>query len=303
MNTNRLPPLNSLKAFETAARHESFLEAAAEQDVTPGSDQQACAAARALSGNRTVHQAKQRGHVHLGRKGIRRDGQRYFQGPENRDGSRPQAVGRARDRDLDAADILGTLALPPHSVIQKGVRPGGAADRGSQRRARRGARGRGCVDHVFERTASRLQCDAAVRRRGLSRLQPAIPRDAVGPPRRRRGHRPTPAARHVLGHRLARLGPGRRAQPPASLPPTCALRSTRASSRRRSTAWGWLSAMARWSPRSWRAESSSRSPHLSVVSEKSYHLVMTASSANDRTLVRLKEWLLQECAGGKPSNG
>ena len=38
--------------------------------------------------------------------------------------------------------------------------------------------------------------------------------------------------------------------------------------------------------------------HLSVVSEKSYHLVMTASSANDRTLVRLKEWLLQECAGG-----
>ena len=52
-----------------------------------------------------------------------------------------------------------------------------------------------------------LQCHAAVRRRGLSRLQPAIPRDAVRPPRRRRGHRPTPAARHVLGHRLAGLGP------------------------------------------------------------------------------------------------
>ena len=37
MNNNRLPPLNSLKAFDAAARHESFLEAAAEQSVTPGS--------------------------------------------------------------------------------------------------------------------------------------------------------------------------------------------------------------------------------------------------------------------------
>ena len=43
--------------------------------------------------------------------------------------------------------------------------------------------------------------------------------------------------------------------------------------------------------------------YLSVSSEKSYHLVMNASSANDRTLVRLKEWLLHECSGGKPSNG
>ena len=37
MNTERLPPLNSLKAFEAAARHESFLEAATEQRVTSGS--------------------------------------------------------------------------------------------------------------------------------------------------------------------------------------------------------------------------------------------------------------------------
>ena len=37
MNTERLPPLNSLKAFDAAGRHESFLEAAAEQGVTSGS--------------------------------------------------------------------------------------------------------------------------------------------------------------------------------------------------------------------------------------------------------------------------
>ena len=37
MDTDRLPPLNALRAFEAAARHESFLEAAAEHGVTPGS--------------------------------------------------------------------------------------------------------------------------------------------------------------------------------------------------------------------------------------------------------------------------
>ena len=37
--------------------------------------------------------------------------------------------------------------------------------------------------------------------------------------------------------------------------------------------------------------------HLSVVSEKSYHLVMNPSSANDRTLVRLKEWLCRNARG------
>ncbi len=37
MDTDRLPPLNSLTAFEAAARHESFLEAAAERSVTAGS--------------------------------------------------------------------------------------------------------------------------------------------------------------------------------------------------------------------------------------------------------------------------
>ena len=43
--------------------------------------------------------------------------------------------------------------------------------------------------------------------------------------------------------------------------------------------------------------------HLSVASEKSYHLVMNPSSANNRTLVRLKEWLVQECAGRELPDG
>ena len=43
--------------------------------------------------------------------------------------------------------------------------------------------------------------------------------------------------------------------------------------------------------------------HLSVDSGKSYHLVMNPSSANNGTLVRLREWLLEECAGRELSNG
>ena len=43
--------------------------------------------------------------------------------------------------------------------------------------------------------------------------------------------------------------------------------------------------------------------HLSVDSEKSYHLVMNPSSANNPTLVRLKEWLIQECTGRELPNG
>ncbi len=37
MRTSRLPPFNSLRAFEAAARRGSVLEAAAEQGVTPRS--------------------------------------------------------------------------------------------------------------------------------------------------------------------------------------------------------------------------------------------------------------------------
>ena len=36
VRTQRMPPLNALRSFESAARHESFLKAAAELHVTPG---------------------------------------------------------------------------------------------------------------------------------------------------------------------------------------------------------------------------------------------------------------------------
>ena len=43
-------------------------------------------------------------------------------------------------------------------------------------------------------------------------------------------------------------------------------------------------------------------PHLSIASEKSYHLVMNSSATNNQTCVHLKEWLLKECASCNLSN-
>jgi len=47
----RLPPLNSLKAFEAAARHESFTRAAEELNVTQGAVSQQVKALEAGSGS------------------------------------------------------------------------------------------------------------------------------------------------------------------------------------------------------------------------------------------------------------
>ena len=43
--------------------------------------------------------------------------------------------------------------------------------------------------------------------------------------------------------------------------------------------------------------------HLSVESRKSYHLVMNPSSDNNNVLVRLRDWLLRECAERELPNG
>ena len=42
--------------------------------------------------------------------------------------------------------------------------------------------------------------------------------------------------------------------------------------------------------------------HLSVDSGKAYYLVMNPSAANNRALVRLREWVLRECADGGGSS-
>ena len=239
MNNNRLPPLNSLKAFDAAARHESFLEAAAEQSVTPGSISRHVRLLERCLGTELF--VRRSSGVTL-----TSAGKEYVGKVSGILGDLRTATDRVRKLSGKRAIVISTLPIFSERWLyrripsfRKAFDRSGAADRGSQRRARRGAGRRRCVDSVFEGTASRLQRHAAVRRGGLSRLQPAIPQDAVRPPQRRRGHRATPVARHILGHRLAGLGPGRRRNSPRILPPACGLRFTRTSLRRRSTAWGW----------------------------------------------------------------
>src|SRR5919202_80811 len=56
----RLPPLNALKAFEAAARSESFARAAEELCVTPGAVGQQVKALEAALGVRLFHRERQR---------------------------------------------------------------------------------------------------------------------------------------------------------------------------------------------------------------------------------------------------
>src|SRR3984893_13337206 len=67
----RLPPLNALKAFEAAARHESFTRAAEELCVTQGAVSQHVKGLEAELGLRLFHRERQR-------RGIREAGRDYL---------------------------------------------------------------------------------------------------------------------------------------------------------------------------------------------------------------------------------
>ena len=238
MDNDRLPPLNSLKAFEAAARHESFLEAATEHGVTPGS---VCRHVRLLE--------RYLGSGLLVRRSngitLTSAGKDYAGRVRDRFRDLRAETDRVRKPGRERAIVISTLPIFLErwlcSRIPSFRKTFGRADLRIE--AHNGEHDTNredvcrCVDHVFERTAPRLQRRVAVRRRGLSRLQSAVAKDAVDPARCRRGRCAAPAARHLLGYRLAGLR-ALSARPSASLPPTCALRSARASSRRRSTAWG-----------------------------------------------------------------
>ena len=155
MNTDRLPPLNSLKAFEAAARHESFLEAAAEQGVTSGSISRHVRLLESYLGTELFVRRSNgvtltsAGKEYAGKvSGILRDLR--------------TATDRVRKPSRERAIVISTLPIFSERWLyrripsfRKAFDRAEAADRGSQRRARRGSRRRGCVDSVFERTASR----------------------------------------------------------------------------------------------------------------------------------------------------
>ena len=169
MNNNRLPPLNSLKAFEAAARHESFLEAAAEQDVTSDRCRATSQCAGGLIGKAVVAGA-----------GARR--RHYGNGRIDRipDASRPEAPDAAagkriprRPKGTARPDRLATtgrerstggpapIGAPwPSDRGCNGFRRG-AGDLQSGQAFDRSSPAHSCRSHSFNRTRVRLFADEA----------------------------------------------------------------------------------------------------------------------------------------------
>ena len=259
MNTERLPPLNSLKAFEAAARYESFLEAAAEQGVTSGSISRHVRLLESYPGTELFVRRSNgvtltsAGKQYAGKvSGILRDLR--------------TATDRVRKPSRDRAIVISTLPIFSERWLYRRIPSFRKAfDRAELR----------VEAHNGEHDADREDVDAWILYSKGQHPGYSVTRlfgEEVFPvcsPQFRKTLSARPSADEVigqpllydiyLGHRLAGLGRVPSAQQPANLSPTCALRFTRASFRRRSTAWGWPSDMARWSPRSWRPESSSRS--------------------------------------------
>ena len=86
MSNVPLPPLNSLQAFEAAGRHESFLYAAAELQVSPGAVSRHVRQLERFLGTELFRPAQQRGDAHPGRQPLRPQGEPHRQGPETGDG-------------------------------------------------------------------------------------------------------------------------------------------------------------------------------------------------------------------------
>ena len=302
MNTNRLPPLNSLKAFDAAARHESFLEAAAEQGVTSGSvSRHVRLLERYLGTELFVRRSNgvtltSAGKEYAGKvSGILRDLR--------------TATDRVRTPSGDRAIVISTLPIFSERWLYRRIPSFRKAfDRAELR----------IEFHNGEHDAEREDVDAWIMYSKGQHPGYSVTRlfgEEVFPvcsPQFRKTLSAHPGADEVIGQPLlhdmywdtdwpdwARAVGATAGELAANMRFALYKGVIQAAVDGMGMAVGHGEMVAK------ELATGKLVPlaHLSVVFEKSYHLVMTASSANDRTLVRLKEWLLQECAGGKPSNG
>ena len=256
MNTKWLPHLNSLQAFEAAGRHESFLAAAAEQSVAPGSISRHVRLLESYLGTELfVRRSNGVTLTAVGREyartvsGIFRDLR--------------TATDRVRTPPRDRAIVISTLPIFSERWLYRRIPSFRKAfDRAELR----------IEAHNGEHDAHREDVDAWILySRGqhpgysVTRLfgeevfpvcSPRFRKTLSAHPVPRKSSA-NPCCTTSTGTPIGRTGPVPSVPPPASLPPTCALRSTRASSRPRSTAWAWPSDTARWWPRNWRSENSS----------------------------------------------
>ncbi len=301
MNTDRLPPLNSLKAFEAAARRESFLEAATEQNVTPGSISRHVRLLESYLGTELfVRRSNGVTLTSAGREyaakvsGIFRDLR-----TETDRFSKP-----SRDRAI----VISTLPIFSERWLYRRI-PSfrNAFDRAELR----------VEAHNGEHDADREDVDAWIlyskgHHPGYSVAQ--LFGEEVFPvcsPQFRETLSARPDADEIIGQPLLHdiywdtdWPDWARAVGATAGDLAANMRFALYKGVIQAAVDGMGMAVGHGEMVAKELATGKLVPlaHLSVASEKSYHLVMNASSANDRTLVRLREWLLQECAGGELSN-
>ena len=302
MDTNRLPPLNSLKAFEAAARHESFLEAATEQSVTPGSvSRHVRLLERYLGAELFVRRSNgvtltSSGKAYAGKvSGIFRDLR--------------TATDRVRKPSRDRVIVISTLPIFSERWLYRRIPSFRQAFGRAELRVEA---------HNGEHDADREDVDAWILYSKGQHPGYSVTRlfgEEVFPvcsPQFRKTLSDHPGADEVIGQPLlhdiywdtdwpdwARAVGATAGELAANMRFALYKGVIQAAVDGMGMAIGHGEMVAK------ELATGKLVPlaHLSVVSEKSYHLIMSASSAHNRTLVRLKEWLLQECAGGKLSNG
>ena len=302
MEASRLPPLNSLKAFEAAARHESFLEAAAELSVTSGSiSRHVRLLERWLGTELFVRRSNGVALTAAGR------GYAETVGAILRD--LRAATDRVREPPRDRAIAISTLPIFSERWLHRRIPSFRKAfDRAELR----------IEAHNGEHDADREDVDAWIlysrgRHPGYSvtRLfgEEVFP---VCSPRFRETLSVRPTAEEVIAQPLLHdiywdtdWPDWARAVGTAAGEPAANMRFALYKGVIQAAVDGMGMAVGHGEMVAKELASGKLVPlqHLSVASEKSYHLVMNASSANNRTLVRLREWLLQECEGREPSSG
>lgn len=294
MNSNRLPPLNSLKAFDAAARHESFLEAAGEQYVTPGSiSRHVRLLENYLETELFVRRSNGVSLTSAGKdyadkvRGIFRDLR--------------TATDRVRTPARDRAIVISALPIfaerwlyPRISSFRQAI------DRVELR----------IEAHNGQHDADREDVDAWILYSNGQHPGYRVTRlfgEVVFPvcsPRFRKKLSVRPSADEVIGQPLlhdiywdtdwpdwTRAVGATAGELAANMRFALYKGVIRAAVEGMGMAIGHAEMIAK------EMDTGSLVPlaHLSVVSENAYHLVMNASSENNRSLVRLKKWLLQQC--------
>ena len=301
MTTKPMPPLNSLQAFEAAGRHESFLTAAAEHDVTPGSISRHVRLLERYLGTE-LFVRRSNGVV------LTAAGREYAKAVSGVFRRLRTATDRIREPSRERAIVISTLPI--------------FADRWLYRRIPSFRRAFGQAElrieaHNGEHDVDREDVDAWIlysdgRHPGYSvtRLfgEEVFP---VCSPRFRETLSATPGAEEVIAQPLLHdiyWDADWRDWAHAVGASSCEL----AANMRFALYKGVIQAavdgigMAVGHGEMIAKELADGKlvalAHLSVVSEKSYHLVMNASAANNRRLARLKDWLLRECAASGASD-